>query len=101
MTSPQVEGRRDTSKQLRLEAESHMRDADFHANDAAKHSGRASHLRKTGDVEGARVAEIQQQAAERCEERALFRAMGCRLAASAIEHQAARTAALTEIGRAA
>lgn len=97
MTSPQVEGRRATPKQLRLEAARHMADANFHARDAAEWSGRAAHLRKYGPPERAREAELEQLAAERCEQRALDRAMSCKIAAATIEHSASRAAALTEI----
>lgn len=60
-------------------------------------TGKLTHLRKVGAWETARVVEIRLRAAIRGEERALLRAMGCRLAASAIEHNAARTAALAEV----
>lgn len=86
---------------LRARAAEFDRDADYHARDVARYAGSAAHFRKHGYLEHARVFEIQQRAAERCEEKALLRAFGCRIAAARLEHAAARTAALAEIGRAA
>lgn len=79
---------------LRARATEYDRDADFHARDVARYAKDAAVFRKNGDFERARVAEINQHAAERCEEKALLRALGARLAAARLEHAEARTKAL-------
>lgn len=71
--------------------------ADRLAEIACRLSGELAGLRKRGAWETAKVVEIRLRAAIRGEERALFRAMGCRLAAARLEHAEARTAALVEI----
>jgi hypothetical protein len=86
-----------TARELRTRAAAHDDVADKLAEMASTLTGKLQHLRKVGAWEEARVVEIRLSAAIRGEERALLRAMGCRLAAARIEQHAAMTAALVEV----
>ena len=82
---------------LRARAAAFDAAADRLAEVSCRLSGELAHQRKVGAWETARVTEIRLRAATRGEERALLRAMGCRIAASAIEHHEARTRALMNV----
>lgn len=84
---------------LRARAAAQDAIADKLAEMAARLAGQLAHYRKTGDEDRAYVAERRLSAAERGEARALFRAMGLRLAASAIGAREQRFGALAEIVR--
>lgn len=64
--------------------------ADRLAEVACRLTGKLTRLRKVGAWETARGVEIRLRAAIRGEDRALLRAMGCRLAAARLEHAEAR-----------
>jgi hypothetical protein len=82
---------------LRDQARLHEADADYHAENIATWSGEAQYCREHGQTEQARELEIMISAAQRCEERALFRAVCCRRAADDLEHAENRFTALSEV----